>query len=61
MEEILIDIGPNGDVKVEGVGIKGPDCVKLTAEIEAAIGSVQKRAQKAEFHQRPEILRKAGA
>ena len=61
MEEILIDIAPNGDVKVEGHGIKGPDCVKLTAEIEKALGTVESKRLKADYHAPRQVLRKAGA
>ena len=61
MEEIEILISPTGDVKVEGKGIAGPDCVLLTKELEDALGTVEKRVKKAEYHQPREILRKAGA
>ena len=60
MEEIIIDISSNGDVKIEGVNIKGPDCVKLTAEIEKALGDVDKRTLKSAFHEQPQVLRKVG-
>ena len=60
-ETIIINIAENGDVQVEGKGIKGPDCVKLTAEIEKALGEVTKRTKTAEYHEQPKILRKVGA
>ncbi len=60
-QEIVIDISPTGDVQVEGVGIAGPDCKLLTKEIESALGEVTKSIKKAEYHQRPKILRKTGA
>lgn len=61
MQEFFIDIAANGDVKVEGVGISGPDCKLLTAEIEKALGDVTSVVKKAEFHQPRQVLRKVGA
>ena len=61
MEEILIEIGANGEVTVEGNGIVGPDCVKLTEALEDALGDVTKRTKKAEYSQARQALRKAGA
>lgn len=49
-EEINIDIGPNGDVTIEGHNIEGPDCKMLTKEIEAALGTVTQTVKKPEFH-----------
>ena len=60
-EEFLIDIDVDGSVKVEGKGIKGPDCVSLTKEIEAALGEVKSKTHTAEFSQRPPMQRKVGA
>lgn len=60
MEEITIDIDANGNVQIEGHGIKGADCETLTKDLEKALGTVEKRAKKAEYHQRPEVRRKAG-
>jgi hypothetical protein len=61
VEEIIIDIDPEGNVRIEGKGIKGPDCLKLTAAIEEAIGTVTSRQKTAEFFQTPPIKRKVGA
>lgn len=49
-QEIIIDIDANGDVTVEGRGIEGPECMKLTKEIEAALGTVTQVTKKPEFH-----------
>lgn len=49
-EEITIDIDSVGNVKVEGKNIEGPHCMKLTAEIEKALGDVEKVTKKPEFH-----------
>jgi hypothetical protein len=61
MEEITIDIDAEGNVKIEGHGIVGPDCETLTKEIEKALGTVEKRTKKREYHTRPTVRRKAGA
>ena len=61
MQEIDIVIEPNGDVTVEGKGIVGPECETLTKEIEQALGSVQKRVKKPEYHRTATNTRKAGA
>ena len=60
MEEIIIDIGPNGDVTVEGVGISGPECLQLTKAIEDALGTVTKVVKKPEFLRTVPLKRSAG-
>jgi hypothetical protein len=50
-EEIVIDIDPQGNVTVEGKGFAGADCVKLTAALEEALGDVEERRLKPEYHQ----------
>jgi len=59
-EEIVIDIDSEGNVRVEGKNIEGPHCVKLTAEIEAALGDVQSVTKKPEFHRVASLGRKVG-
>jgi len=61
MAEIRIDISETGDVKIEGIDIAGPDCVKLTAEIEAALGTVVKTVKKPEYHRTATVKRTVGA
>ncbi len=61
MEEILIDVSPTGDVKIEGKGIAGSDCTALTKELEEALGTVTKRELKPEFHRQRSISKKVGA
>lgn len=61
MKAIEITIEPNGDVQIEGKGIHGPECLKLTADIEAAIGTVEKRVKTPEYHKPVAVTRKAGA
>lgn len=49
MREITIDIGPNGEVTIEGHGIDGPDCKALTKELEQALGQVEHVEKKPEY------------
>ena len=48
---IEIIIGPAGDIKIDAVGFKGPDCEKATAFLELALGTVKEKARKPEYHQ----------
>lgn len=59
-EEIVIDIAANGDFTVEGKNIEGPDCMKLTAEIEDALGERTKVTKKPEFSRSRAVPRKVG-
>lgn len=61
METIHIDIDSEGNVRVEGVDIVGPDCKLLTKEIEQALGTVTKETKKSAYHQQPLVKRKASA
>jgi hypothetical protein len=47
--EILIT--PQGQVQIEAVGFKGPDCERATAFLEAALGAVATKQKTPEFHQ----------
>ena len=61
MEEIIVEVAANGDVRVEGKGIKGHGCTALTKAIEEALGTVASRKLTAEFRAAAPVLRKAGA
>jgi hypothetical protein len=50
MQEIIIDISPTGDIKLEGNNIEGPDCKKLTEGIEEALGVVTASKKTPEYH-----------
>lgn len=58
MEEIIIDIDESGNVQVEGKGIVGEDCVKLTKDIEEALGEVTGRKLKPEYLQKRTVPNK---
>ncbi len=62
MQEIDIDIAPNGDVTIEGKSADlGADCKALTKEIERALGVVTSTKTKPEYHRQPKLVRKTGA
>ena len=48
---IEIVVSPIGDILIEGVGFKGADCEKATRFLEVALGVVNSKAKKPEFHQ----------
>jgi hypothetical protein len=47
--QIIVDIDPNGNVTMEGIGFKGTACDKAMAEIEKAVGIQSKRVNKPEY------------
>ena len=48
---IEIIVSPIGDIQIDAVGFKGPDCEKATAFLEQALGVVGKKVKKPEYHQ----------
>jgi hypothetical protein len=49
---IEIIVSPIGDISIDAVGFKGPDCDKATKFLEEALGVVGKKIKKPEYHQR---------
>lgn len=49
-EQITIEIDTDGSVRVEGHDIAGPECTKLTAAIESALGETVRQTKKPEFY-----------
>jgi len=47
--EIIIEA--TGEIKIDAVGFKGPDCEKATAFLEQALGLVGKKVKKPEYDQ----------
>lgn len=47
--ELVIEIAPDGTVKLEVVGVTGTACMNLTEELEGKIGKVVNRQKKAEY------------
>jgi hypothetical protein len=48
---IEILVSPAGDITIEGHGFKGADCQKATHFVENALGLVNTRQKKPEYHQ----------
>lgn len=48
--EIIIE--PTGEIQIDAVGFKGPDCEKATKFLEEALGVVGQKTKKPEYHQR---------
>ena len=48
---IEIIVAPNGEIKIDAIGFKGADCEKATRFLEEALGVVDHRAKKPEYHQ----------
>jgi hypothetical protein len=47
--EIIIGVG--GEIQIDAVGFKGPDCDQATKFLEEALGVVGQRIKKPEYHQ----------
>ena len=43
MEQIIIDIDPDGSLRIDAVGFQGSDCEQATKFIEQALGTVAQR------------------
>jgi hypothetical protein len=48
---IEIIIGTTGEIQIDAVGFKGPDCEKATAFLEEALGVVGQKIKKPDYHQ----------
>jgi len=48
---IVIIVSPMGDISIDAVGFKGPDCEQATKFLEEALGVVGKKVKKPEYHQ----------
>ncbi len=48
---IEIVVSSTGEFIIEGVGFKGPGCEKATKFLEEALGVVNSKVRKPEFHQ----------
>jgi hypothetical protein len=49
--EIVVDISPDGEIRIEGRGFSGPECYKATAALEAALGKITKDQKSPEYYQ----------
>jgi len=48
---IEIIISATGEISIDAVGFKGPDCEKATQFLEEALGVVGTKVRKSEYHQ----------
>ena len=48
---IEIHVSANGEIQIDAVGFKGADCEQATRFLEEALGNVNNRAKKPEYHQ----------
>ena len=48
---IEIIVSPTGEFTIEGVGFKGAGCEKATKFLEEALGVVNSKVRKPEYHQ----------
>ena len=49
---IEVIIGTTGEIQIDAVGFKGPDCEQATKFLEEALGVVGQKTKKPEYHQR---------
>lgn len=52
-KRIIVDIAPDGSVKIEADGYKDSTCLKATEDLEKALGVVTNRTKKAEALRAP--------
>ncbi len=53
---IEIIVGTTGEIQIDAVGFRGPDCEKATKFLEEALGVVGNKIKKPEYHQRANTL-----
>jgi len=54
---IEVTVSPAGTIAIEAVNFKGADCEQATRYLEAALGQVDAKIRKPQFHQRASTLR----
>ena len=60
MKQIIIEIGPDGSVKIEAIGFKGSACEAATKPFEQALGVAQKKTKKPEYSQAAQNTQNVG-
>ncbi len=61
-KDIIITIGPDGDIKLEVKGVPGSECLDFTKFLEEELGDVTERVHTSEYYQEEEEVRiKVGA
>lgn len=49
-KQIIVEVLPTGEVKIDALGFTGQACAKATALIEKALGTVTAKGRKPEFY-----------
>jgi hypothetical protein len=49
-QEIIVDVSPEGNVKIDAVGYEGKACEQATKALEEALGVVTQKTKKPEYH-----------
>lgn len=59
---IEVVVAPTGEIQIDAVGFKGPDCEQATRFLEEALGTVSQRKRKPEYLSRglSRMLQKVG-
>lgn len=47
---IEVIVSPTGDIQIDAVGFKGADCERATQYLEEALGVINTRVKKPEYH-----------
>ena len=59
-KQVIIQVSPDGEVKIDAVGFKGNACTKATAALIKAMGQVTSNTPKPEMYQQQTQEQKAG-
>ncbi len=51
MKTIEVVVGTTGEIQIDALGFKGPDCEKAARFLEEALGVAGRRVKKPEYHQ----------
>ncbi len=51
MKTVEVIVGTTGEIQIDSIGFKGPDCEKATKFLEEALGVVGQKIKKPEYHQ----------
>ena len=52
---VVIDIKPDGEISIDANGFEGADCEAATRELEKALGMVDQRHRKPEYHRQSRV------
>lgn len=55
MEEVLVDVGPKGEITISTKGFKGKACLKATETLERALGKKTSDTPTGEAHERERV------